>query len=43
MLPVKGHITKLKVDTGSQVNIMLFKEEDKVVESKPQINAAPII
>ena len=43
MFPVKGHITKLKVDTGSQVNIVLFKEEDKVVESKPQINAAPII
>ena len=26
MLPVQGHITKLKIDTGSQVNIMPFKD-----------------
>lgn len=32
MLPVKGHVTKLKVDTGSQVNIMPFKELKKIVE-----------
>ncbi|PFX21908.1 Transposon Ty3-I Gag-Pol polyprotein [Stylophora pistillata] len=38
-LPVKGHITKLKIDTGSQVNIMLFKDLKKIVGSNPQINA----
>ena len=39
MLPVKGHITKLKIDTGSQVNIMPFKDLKKIVGSNPQINA----
>ena len=39
MLPVKGHITKLKIDTGSQVNIMPFKDLRKIVGSNPQINA----
>ena len=39
MLPVQGHITKLKIDTGSQVNIMPFKHLKKIVESNPQINA----
>ena len=39
MLPVKGHITTLKVDTGSQVNIMPFKDLNKIVGSNPQINA----
>ena len=38
MLPVKGHITKLKIVTGSQVNIMPFKDL-KIVGSNPQINA----
>lgn len=38
-LPVKGHITKLKIDTGSQVNIMPFKDLKKIVGSNPQINA----
>ena len=36
MLPVKGHITKLKIDTGSQVNIMPL---NKIVGNNPQINA----
>ena len=39
MLPVKGRITKLKIDTGSQVNIMPFKDLKKIVGSNPQINA----
>ena len=40
MLPVQGHITKLKIDTGSQVNIMPFKDHHwKIVGSNPQINA----
>ena len=39
MLSVKGHITKLKIDTGSQVNIMPFKDLKKIVGSNPQINA----
>ena len=39
MLPVKGHITKLKIDTGSQVNIMPLKDLNKIVGSNPQINA----
>lgn len=39
MLPVKGHITKLKIDTGSQVNIMPLKDLNKIVRSNPQINA----
>ena len=39
MLPVKGCITKLKIDTGSQVNIMPFKDLKKIVGSNPQINA----
>ena len=39
MLPVKGHITKLKIDTGSQVNIMPFKDLKKIVGRDPQINA----
>lgn len=38
-LPVKGHITKLKIDTGSQVNIMPLKDLKKIVGSNPQINA----
>lgn len=39
ILPVQGHITKLKIDTGSQVNIMPFKDLKKIVGSNPQINA----
>ena len=39
MLLGKGHITKLKIDTGSQVNIMPFKDLKKIVGSNPQINA----
>ena len=39
MLPVKGHISKLKIDTDSQVNIMTFKNLIKKVGSNPQINA----
>ena len=38
MLPVKGHITRLKIDTGSQVNIMPLKDLKKIVGSNPQIN-----
>ena len=38
MLPVQGHITKLKIDTGSQVNIMPFKDLKKIVGSNPQIH-----
>ena len=38
MLSVQGLATKLKVDTGSQVNIMPFKLE-KIVGSSPRINA----
>ena len=30
MLPVKGHITRLKIDTGSQGNIMPFKDLKKI-------------
>jgi len=33
MLPIQGYVTKLKVDTGSQVNIMPFKELRKIAGS----------
>ena len=39
MLPVKGHITNLKIDTGSQVNTMPLKDLQKIVGSNPQIEA----
>ena len=39
LLLVKGHITKLKIDRGSQVNIMPFKDLKKIVGSNLQINA----
>ena len=38
MLPVKGHVTKRQIDTGSQVNIFPFKELEKTVEGNSQIN-----
>ena len=37
MLPIQGHITKLKVDTGCQVNIMPFKELRKIAGSSPHM------
>jgi len=39
MLPVKGPITKLKIDTRSQVTIMPLKDLKKIVGSNRQINA----
>ena len=36
MLPVKGHIAKLKIDTGPHSNIMPFKDLKKIVGSNPQ-------
>ena len=39
MLPIQGHITKLKVDTGSQINIMPFKELRKIAGSSPNIES----
>ena len=36
---MKGHITERKIDTGSQVNIMPFKDLKKIVGSNPQRNA----
>ena len=35
-LPVQGHLTRLKVDTGSQVNIMPLKELKKIERDNPQ-------
>ena len=31
MLPVQGHVTRFKLDTGSQVNILPVKELKKIV------------
>ena len=33
MLPVQGHVTRLKLDTGSQVNILPVKELKKIIGS----------
>jgi len=38
MLSVKGHITRLKKDTGAQVNIMPLKDLKSIAGSNPQIN-----
>ena len=36
-LPIQRHTTKLKVDTGSQVNIMPLKELRKIAGSSPHM------
>ena len=35
MLPVQGHVTRLKLDTGSQVNILPVRELKKIIGSNP--------
>ena len=35
MLPVQGHVTRLKLDTGSQVNILPVRELKKILGSNP--------
>ena len=42
MLPVKGHIINIKIDTVSQVNIMPFEDRKKIVGSNPQMPAPTI-
>lgn len=37
-LPVQGHLTRLKVDTGSQVNIIPLKELKKIAGDNPHID-----
>jgi len=36
-LPIQGYTAKLKVDTGSQVNIMPIKELRKIAGSSPHM------
>jgi len=36
-LPIQGYTAKLKVDTGSQVNIMPIKELRKIARSSPHM------
>jgi len=37
-LPVQGHLMRLKVDTGSQVNIMPLKKVKKIEGDKPHMD-----
>ena len=37
MLAVQGHVVKLKVDTGAQVNILPIKELKRIVGSEPHL------